>query len=260
MTYDEHGGFYDHVPPPTGIPAPDAEPSQPDKGFLFDRLGVRIPTILVSPWIKRGTVISGPPAVQKPKPNSEYELSSILATARKLLGVGGSPLTARDAWAATFEHAIGDTIRGDCPLSLPDPPPPATDKIAAEAAMPLHQLQTHTIEVLARLNAVDPPRIASQGEVNPWVGAAFRNYHRRATRQQGIHGYALRCGLCNVGQWAELTWNVTQGPEARISTQKLEIGGARLCLEAAAIVEGSEVGVGVCAESALRASGSLRAS
>ncbi|KAJ0988823.1 hypothetical protein J5N97_007179 [Dioscorea zingiberensis] len=55
ITYDEHGGFYDHVPPPTsGVPNPDGiigtEPF-----FNFDRLGVRVPTIMVSPWIKRGT-------------------------------------------------------------------------------------------------------------------------------------------------------------------------------------------------------------
>jgi phospholipase C len=48
ITYDEHGGFYDHVPTPqTGIPAPE--------NFNFDRLGVRVPTIAVSPWINQGT-------------------------------------------------------------------------------------------------------------------------------------------------------------------------------------------------------------
>merc|ERR1712048_812307 len=37
ITYDEHGGFYDHVPPPTGVPPPDSETSYPDEDFLFDR-------------------------------------------------------------------------------------------------------------------------------------------------------------------------------------------------------------------------------
>ena len=48
ITYDEHGGFYDHVSPPTAIP-PDAHTEE----YTFDRLGIRVPTILVSPWVDR---------------------------------------------------------------------------------------------------------------------------------------------------------------------------------------------------------------
>ena len=51
VTYDEHGGFYDPVPPPAAI-APDAHRSS--TGFAFDRLGVRVPTILVSPYVAKG--------------------------------------------------------------------------------------------------------------------------------------------------------------------------------------------------------------
>ena len=47
IVYDENGGFYDHVPPP---PAPDDEPE------MFGRYGVRVPAIIVSPWIEPGTV------------------------------------------------------------------------------------------------------------------------------------------------------------------------------------------------------------
>jgi hypothetical protein len=46
VTYDEHGGFYDHVRPPTSV-APDGYTSE----WTFDRLGVRVPTILISPWV-----------------------------------------------------------------------------------------------------------------------------------------------------------------------------------------------------------------
>ena len=78
LTYDEHGGFYDHVPPPQhGVPPPadryTSRGSYPDRGFKFDRLGVRIPTILASPWIPKGGVLVGePPAAQKPTPTSQY--------------------------------------------------------------------------------------------------------------------------------------------------------------------------------------------
>lgn len=56
ITYDEHGGFYDHVPTPVdGVPSPDGIVGPEPYKFRFDRLGVRVPTILVSPWIERGT-------------------------------------------------------------------------------------------------------------------------------------------------------------------------------------------------------------
>jgi hypothetical protein len=41
----------------------------------------------------------------------------------------GGPLTARDAWASTFEHVLGDTLRTDCPMSMPDVSPPAEDEM-----------------------------------------------------------------------------------------------------------------------------------
>ena len=80
VTYDEHGGFYDHVVPPNA-PAPEqatGAPSYPDPGYNFTQLGVRIPTVLVSPWIERGTVLSEPPQAQRPHNDSHYDLTSIM--------------------------------------------------------------------------------------------------------------------------------------------------------------------------------------
>lgn len=54
VTYDERGGCYDHVPPPAAAPPGDGATCK--QGFRFDRLGVRVPTVLVSPWIEPGTV------------------------------------------------------------------------------------------------------------------------------------------------------------------------------------------------------------
>jgi phospholipase C len=51
VTYDEHGGFYDHVYPPKTV-APDTYTTE----WSFDQLGVRVPTILVSPWLDSGVV------------------------------------------------------------------------------------------------------------------------------------------------------------------------------------------------------------
>jgi phospholipase C len=46
--FDEHGGFYDHVTPP-GAVAPDDHQQE----YTFDQLGVRVPALLVSPWVSR---------------------------------------------------------------------------------------------------------------------------------------------------------------------------------------------------------------
>ena len=60
ITYDEHGGFYDHVSPPQdGVPNPDGFLGIKN-GFNFTRLGVRIPTLAISPWIEKGTLVHEP--------------------------------------------------------------------------------------------------------------------------------------------------------------------------------------------------------
>jgi phospholipase C len=49
VVYDEHGGFYDHVEPPAAV-APDDHREE----YTFDRLGVRVPAVLISPWLPAG--------------------------------------------------------------------------------------------------------------------------------------------------------------------------------------------------------------
>ncbi|XP_020230449.1 non-specific phospholipase C2 [Cajanus cajan] len=121
ITYDEHGGFFDHVPTPVrGVPSPDGIVGPEPFNFTFDRLGVRVPTIAISPWIEKGTVVHGPNG--SPSPTSEYEHSSIPATVKKLFNLP-SFLTKRDAWAGTFEGIVQTRKepRTDCPETLPDP-------------------------------------------------------------------------------------------------------------------------------------------
>lgn len=66
ITWDEHGGFGDHVPPPTGIPTGDKlvytekSPDGKKYAFHFDRLGVRVTTILISPWVERASFRTDP--------------------------------------------------------------------------------------------------------------------------------------------------------------------------------------------------------
>jgi phospholipase C len=112
ITYDEHGGTYDHVPPPACTP--DGFVAQPaatltNKPFLFNSLGVRVPAILVSPWIPRGTVVDG----------RIFEHASIPATATGWL-LPNFDLTnrrsPREKVAETFLDLLTlPVMRPDCP-------------------------------------------------------------------------------------------------------------------------------------------------
>ncbi|KAB2616517.1 hypothetical protein D8674_023105 [Pyrus ussuriensis x Pyrus communis] len=146
ITYDEHGGFYDHVPTPvSGVPSPDGIEGPDPYYFRFDRLGVRVPTILVSPWVEKGTVIHEPTG---PKPHSQFEHSSIPATVKKLFNLKSNFLTKRDAWAGTFENyfTLRSTPRDDCPETLPEvttslrPGGPREDSSLSEFQVELIQL------------------------------------------------------------------------------------------------------------------------
>ncbi|KAI3893420.1 hypothetical protein MKW92_045376 [Papaver armeniacum] len=147
ITYDEHGGFYDHVPTPTGVPSPDGLVGPDPYKFQFDRLGVRVPTIMISPWIERGTVVHGPSG---PDPTSEFEHSSIPATVKKIFNLKEF-LTKRDAWAGTFESVLSrNTPRTDCPVTLSDP-----QKIRpreAEENVKLSEFQEELVQMGATLN------------------------------------------------------------------------------------------------------------
>jgi phospholipase C len=106
LLYDEHGGHYDHVPPPTTV-SPDGIPS-PTSGFDFTRLGLRVPAILVSPWLPKGQV-----------DQRVYDHTSLLATAKELFGLP-SFLTQRDAAANRFTDRFLPQARplNDTPANL----------------------------------------------------------------------------------------------------------------------------------------------
>lgn len=88
ITFDEHGGTYDHVPPPRAT-TPDAAQQPGEMGFRFDRLGVRVPTIAVSAYTRAGTVI-----------HDEMHHAAVIATLSELHGL--EPLTDRDRGARTL--------------------------------------------------------------------------------------------------------------------------------------------------------------
>jgi phospholipase C len=94
ITYDEHGGNYDHVPPPWGAVAPDN--SVGEFGFDFSRFGVRIPALLISPRIEPGTVFRAA--------KGTIDHTSVLRTIEERWGVDS--LTARDRAAASLADVV----------------------------------------------------------------------------------------------------------------------------------------------------------
>jgi phospholipase C len=111
ITYDEHGGFYDHVHPPTTVAPGDSitNPENNHNNFDFKQLGVRVPAVIVSPLIPKGTI-----------DHILYDHSSVLATLENIFGL--QALTNRDKHANTFKHLLSlTTPRTDTPKTLPEP-------------------------------------------------------------------------------------------------------------------------------------------
>lgn len=259
----QHGGFYDHVVPPKA-PAPDkTEPaSYPDKfNFTNAQLGVRIPTLLISPWIEKGVVLSEPPAEQRPSPDSEYDLTSIMATARKLLGMPNTPLTLRDAWAGTFEHLLNRTEpRTDCPVHLPAVPDSEL-KPSDEANLPLNDLQRTISEVHAHvLGGPDPASDARdlagrrQGHVSEWVQSRYEKHvvktmEWRQSKQASVGpnaSYTVMTRPPSMSGW-KATFKLSFEDKINFQTINTEVAGDDYCLDSSAAgSSGGPVGYSKC--------------
>ena len=113
ISFDEHGGTWDHVPPPRTV-CPDNSPSNPP--FDFERLGPRVPTILASPYVRPGTVF------RSPTPDYDYDHTSFIATVLRWAGIDPkqADLGLRVATAPSFDGVIGTTrYPGPAPIVVP---------------------------------------------------------------------------------------------------------------------------------------------
>lgn len=108
ITYDEHGGCYDHYPPQGDAVSPDPGKGPGQQGFLFNRFGVRVPCVLVNPHIPRGVVA-------RPAGYTPYDHTSVIKTIQNCLGLSGE-LTARSAAAPDFSGVLSlSEARTDSP-------------------------------------------------------------------------------------------------------------------------------------------------
>lgn len=194
VTYDEHGGFYDHYPTPVGIPNPDGKKC--GSTFDFTRTGVRVPTILISPWAD--ATVAGAPSINTYDNTSQYEHSSWLATLTRTLGLnGGVPLTNRSRWAAPFDHLLNRTTpRTDTPLKLPTVDLPAVKTYirakteAPEHLQPMNELQRDYLKIANEMAGLEPEAgldlLETQADVAAYSKGLHANWARaaRAAKRQ----------------------------------------------------------------------------
>lgn len=112
ITYDEHGGFYDHVPPPPMVTRPPPGGNYPP----FESLGVRVPTVIVSPYVSQGSVS-----------DTLFDHTSILKLLGSLFGRGYG-----------YEHAVNARTVGNVLDVLDNPagrPAPALPRASANKSM-----------------------------------------------------------------------------------------------------------------------------
>ena len=145
VIFDEHGGCYDHVAPPSAVKPEDPRDGQ---AFAFDRYGVRIPAIVVSPFIKPGTVF------RSPNGQTPFDHTSVIRTLRKRFGLS-SPLTVRDAMAPDLESVLNlerPTIDGREPVQALSAPA-SDDAVALDKARlaPLTDFQMAVNSTVAHL-------------------------------------------------------------------------------------------------------------
>ena len=104
ITFDEHGGTYDHV-----FPGPATPPDQKTKKYAFDQFGVRVPAILISSYVAAGTVFRSTTGVP-------YDHTSILATLRDWQSLSDDFLPSeRIANAPTFVNVLTESQPRDWP-------------------------------------------------------------------------------------------------------------------------------------------------
>ena len=112
LTYDEHGGFFDHVPPPETI----------YDIYDFRRLGFRVPSLVIGPTVRRGCAV-----------DAQLEHVSVISTLTTRFGL--EPLNGRAIQAQDLSPCI-DPRALDAPAPPPTLPPVPVSMRALAARRP----------------------------------------------------------------------------------------------------------------------------
>jgi phospholipase C len=166
ITWDEHGGFYDHAIPPGAVAPGDTAPQDKHNqyGFTFQQYGPRVPAIVISPLVPKNVV-----------DHRLYDHASILATSEAFFGV--NPLTQRDAKANRLDALLS--------LNAPRPGTPATLPLPATVqAGPA--VMKMSVPDLSAMVAARPDATVDQGTLPVILHSALRQDLEMSPAQRAV--------------------------------------------------------------------------
>ena len=196
ITWDEHGGFFDHVTPPraaripTGSAGNDIEGK--DHGFMFDQYGLRVPAVVISPWCPQNMI-----------EHRQLEHSFIPATIEQLFGL--RPLTNRDAGVVGLQTLASLPSPRNVTTQIPDV------VAAAEPSGPVPGTPVGPSGAVSSATSVEPGSAAQAAASNldlsdPWLAAAIAlavKAHIEAAPAQADSIRARGFGLKTVSELAQ---------------------------------------------------------
>jgi phospholipase C len=170
ITYDEHGGLYDHVPPPKTV-NPDGN-SSVNPQFDFTRLGIRVPAVIISPFVGPRKIVS-----------DQFDHTTLLATAVSLFRdkpLDAGELGARAARANTLLRCLDESLYNNPREDVPKFPAPATPPTQSPAV--LNDLLKKYVAQAAYLEqklppaartGIDPASIRTDQEVQAYLQQVY---------------------------------------------------------------------------------------
>jgi len=179
ITYDEHGGNFDHVPPPSGATPPDDTVGE--FGFDFKRFGVRIPALLISPRIAAGTVF-------RPR-QGVIDHTSVLKTIQ--LRWQTASLTKRvDAAADLGDVLTSANPRTDDPLTGVQPPSSDLSHPNASHPSTIEKIHAHKVSLLPIRNDQgsydrhDAPDLSTSAKVGDYIQSRTAAWTQHLARRR----------------------------------------------------------------------------
>lgn len=153
VVYDEHGGYYDHVSPRNFTPADDAQE--------FQKYGVRVPALIISPWVGKQTAYGSSTQGLAPE-KLIFDHGSILKTILRRFCANGTQMTKRVDEANDLSELLTENQpRTDCTPapSIPNVPVSLKDKFLMEDERNDLQKELDVMVVQATANGVPPDKL-----------------------------------------------------------------------------------------------------
>jgi phospholipase C len=183
VTWDEHGGFYDHAVPPAAKAPGDTSLNDPNNrnGFTFEQYGPRVPAVVISPLIARNVI-----------DHRLYDHASVPRTVEKIFGM--SYLTERDRYANSLTELVTlSTPRTDTPETLPGSMEAEVRAIAAESVRTVSPPVTRPEDSAddGNLPAVVNAAMQQQLQAQPEKRAEILERVRRIQTRAEAHDYLV---------------------------------------------------------------------